>query len=88
MTQAKLAQAKDANAELPAMSFLKSKIFIGAVIAGLATLAQQFGLVSAITPEGQDKVADLIVAAFQGGGALLAAVARITQKAAPPLKVL
>lgn len=88
MTASKLAQAKTANAELPSLAWWKSKVFVGGVIAVLATLAQKFGLVSALTPDGQDKIADIIVALLQGGGGLMAALSRLTQKAAPPIKAL
>lgn len=88
MTASKLAQAKTANAELDRMSLFKSKVFVGALITLLATLAEYFGIVAAVTPEGREQVADLIVAAFQGGGALMAAIGRWAQKAAPKLKVL
>ncbi len=88
MPESKLDTAKIVNAALPSFPFWKSKIFVGAVIALLATLAQQFGLVSAVTPDGQDKIADIIVAVLQGGGGLLAAISRLTQKAAPPIGVI
>lgn len=87
MSETKLETAKIVNAALPSFPFWKSKIFVGALVALLVTAAQNFGLVTALTPEGQEKAVDIIVAALQGGGALMAAIARLTQRAAPPLGV-
>lgn len=87
MAETKLDTAKIVNAALPSLPFWESKIFIGSVIALLALVAQQFGWVASITPAGQDRIADIIVALLQGGGGLLAAISRLTQKAAPPIGV-
>lgn len=88
MSSAKIAQAKSANAELPDLPIWKSKVFIGGVVASLVALAQYFGLIAAVTPYGQEKVVDVIVAIVGGGGGLMAAIARVTQKTAPPLKII
>ncbi len=87
MSESRLDTAKIVNAALPDFPIWKSKIFVGAAIAVLMTIAKQFGWIAAITPEGQEQAADLISAALQGGGALMAAIARLTQKAAPPLSI-
>lgn len=87
MTTKQLETAKAANAVLPTMPIWKTKAFIGAAIMLLATLAQYFGWAHSLTPDGQDKLADLIVALLQGGGAVTALLGRWLQKAAPPVGI-
>lgn len=85
MTTKALQTAKEANAVLPTYPFWKTKAFIGSAIVLLGLAAQQFGWAHSLTPEGQDWLADGIVALLQGGGALTAFIGRLSQKAAPPV---
>lgn len=87
MAETKLETAKIVNAALPSMPFWKTKAFIGSALVLVASAAQYFGWAQSITPEGQDKLADLIVALLQGGGAVTALLGRWFQKAAPPLSI-
>lgn len=87
MAETQLQTAAVVNSALPTYPFWKTKAFIGSAIVLVASAAQYFGLAHSLTPEGQDKLADLIVALLQGGGALTALIGRWAQKAAPPLGI-
>lgn len=88
MTASKLAQAKAANADLPPMSIWRSSVFWGIILAAVGPLLKQFGLIANWDDAAANQFAELITTGTTTLGSAIALYGRVTQKAAPPLKVL
>jgi hypothetical protein len=69
------------------LPWYRSKIIIGAIISITTKVLVVSGLVSQIAPEDSEALTNLLVLLGGGVGDLMALVARLMQKAAPPISL-
>ena len=87
MAETRLDTAKIVNAQLPRMPIWRSSVLWGILLAVIGPLLKQFGIIANWDDAAANELADLIVNGVTGAGGLLALYGRLTQKAAPPLKI-